>query len=490
MRKNLDLSVAILAAGLGTRMKSRQAKVLHCAGGRTLIEHVVAAAVRLVPPERVLVVVGHQAGDVKRAVLSVPCFQRVRFVHQARQLGTGHALMAARRQLEHSAQNLLVLYGDAPLLGEATLRGLIEAHLDSGAACTLLTTELDDPTGYGRIIRDRDAGGPNQGKLIEIVEEKACTAAQAAIKEINPGIYCFRTRLLFEHIRRLDRNNPSREFYLTDMAGVLRRAGRRVETRSVMPPEELLGINTRAELAAMDSRLRGRKAQELMQAGVTILRPETCAIDPQVEIGADSVIGPCVALYGTTRIGENCTVKPFSTLRDSVLENEVAVEECCWLEGARVARGARIGPFARLRAGTEIGPEAHIGSFVETKKIRMGRGAKAMHLSYLGDAVIGKDVNIGAGAVTCNYDGEKKNRTVIEDGAFVGTNSSLVAPVKVGKGAYVAAGSTITANVPSGALGLGRARQENKKGWVAGRKKQERRKKRTNGKVSRSWRPG
>lgn len=482
MRKNLDLSVAILAAGLGTRMKSRHAKVLHCAGGRTLIEHVVAVAVRLVPPERVLVVVGHQAGAVKQTVLSVPGFQKVRFVHQARQLGTGHALMAARRQLEHSAQNLLVLYGDAPLLGEATLRGLIEAHLDSGAACTLLTTELDDPSGYGRIIRDPDAGGPregpnqgpNQGKLIEIVEEKACTPAQAAIKEINPGIYCFRTRLLFEHIRRLDRYNPSREFYLTDMAGVLRRAGRRVETRKVMPPEELLGINTRAELAAMDSRLRERKAQELMLSGVTILRPETCAIDPQVEIGADSVIGPCVALYGATRIGENCTVKPFSTLRDSVLENEVAVEECCWLEGARVARGARIGPFARLRAGTEIGPQAHIGSFVETKKIRMGRGAKAMHLAYLGDAVIGKDVNIGAGAVTCNYDGEKKNRTVIEDGAFVGTNSSLVAPVKVGKGAYVAAGSTITANVPSGALALGRARQENKKGWVAERKKKRR----------------
>jgi bifunctional UDP-N-acetylglucosamine pyrophosphorylase/glucosamine-1-phosphate N-acetyltransferase len=457
----MDLSVVILAAGLGTRMKSKQAKVLHRAGGRTLVEHVVAVAARLTAPSRIFVVIGHQADAVRQALSG----RGVEFIHQPEQLGTGHALLVGREQLAGSAANLLVLYGDVPLLSEATLRGLLDVHAGSGAACSLLTTEVGEPFGYGRILRGAD------GEVTEIVEQKACSAEQARIREINPGIYCFRTAALFEHIGKLDRNNPAREYYLTDMVGILRRAGLPLRSSKVADAREVLGINTRAELAAMDALFRERKARELMLAGVTIQRPETCIIDPDVVIGPDTVIGPCVALYGQTTIGEDCVVQPFTTIRNSTLDAGVTIEECCWLEEARVGRGARIGPFARLRPGSDIGAEAHIGNFVETKKTRLGRGSKANHLAYLGDAVVGEGVNVGAGVITCNYDGVNKNQTVIEDGAFVGTNSSLVAPVKVGQGAYVAAGSVITAEVPAGALALGRARQENKEGWVAKKKR-------------------
>jgi bifunctional UDP-N-acetylglucosamine pyrophosphorylase/glucosamine-1-phosphate N-acetyltransferase len=453
-----DLGIVILAAGFGTRMKSKLAKVLHQAGGRTLIEHVVGTAAKLVPPERIFVVVGHQADAVCQAVR-----KPVNFIHQTEQRGTGHAIMVGREALSGVAENLLVLYGDGPLITESTLRGLLSAH-GAGAGVTLLTTDLDDPTGYGRIIRDAS------GRLVEIVEQKACTPEQAAIREINPGIYVFRTKALFDHVGELKTNNPAKEYYLTDMAGILRAAGFAVETRQAPDAHEVLGINTRAELAQMDALFRDRKAHELMLAGVTILRPETCVIDQDVEIGADTVIGPSVALYGSTRIGENCVVRPFTTIRDTVIDDGVTVEESCWMEKARVERGAKIGPYARLRSGAEIGPDAHVGNFVELKKARLGRGSKASHLAYLGDATIGDGVNIGAGVITCNYDGVNKNETVVEDGAFVGTNSSLVAPVKVGKGAYVAAGSVITQDVPPGSLALGRARQEVKEGWVEKKK--------------------
>ncbi len=455
-----DLAVVILAAGLGTRMKSRRAKVLHRAGGRALVEHVVAVARRLVPPERIFVVVGHQAEEVQGVLASTG----VCFIHQAKQLGTGHAVLVGRKRLQRAAENLLVLYGDTPMLTEGTLRRLGDRHQASGAACTLLTMETDSASDYGRILR-----GPG-GALLDIVERKACTPKQIAIREVNPGIYCFRAGPLFAHIGKLRRDNPAREYYLTDVPRLLRSAGLGVETLPV-EPAEALGINTRAELAAMDARLRDRKARELMEAGVTIFRPETCVLDPDVEVGADSVLGPWVALYGSTRLGRNSTVRPFSTLRDCVLEDDVMVHECVWMEGARVAGGAQVGPFARLRPGTEIGPQVKIGSFVETKKARIGRATLAQHLAYLGDAVIGEKVNIGAGTITCNYDGEKKNMTVIEDNVFVGTNSSLVAPVRVGTGSYIAAGSVITEDVPPGALALGRARQVNKEGWVTARKK-------------------
>jgi bifunctional UDP-N-acetylglucosamine pyrophosphorylase/glucosamine-1-phosphate N-acetyltransferase len=464
MSQDRDLAVVILAAGLGTRMKSKLAKVLHQAGGRTLIEHVATTAAKLTAPERIFVVVGHQADAVRQVVNAAPGLERVQFLHQAEQLGTGHAVMIGREQLTGIAKNLLVLYGDGPLLGEATLRGLVEAHRENGAGVTLLTTNLDDPTGYGRIIRDAD------GKLLEIVEQKACTPEQAAIREINPGIYVFQTAALFDHIGELGTDNPAKEYYLTDMAAVLRRAGHKVETRPVADAHEVLGINTRAELAIMDREFRDRKAQLLMLSGVTIYRPETCVIDQTVEIGADTVIGPSVALYGNTRIGEDCVIRPFNTLRDTVVADGVTIHESCWMESASVERGASVGPYSRLRPGAEVGEEAHVGNFVELKKTRLGRGSKASHLAYLGDATVGENVNIGAGVITCNYDGERKNQTLIEDGSFVGTNSSLVAPVKVGQGAYVAAGSVITQDVPAGSLALGRARQEVKEGWVEKKK--------------------
>lgn len=450
-----DLSIVILAAGLGTRMKSRRAKVLHRAGGRSLIEHVVRLAARFASPDRTFVVIGHQA-DAVRTVLSA---SGVQFIEQTEQLGTGHALLVGRAQLETAARNLLVLYGDVPLLSEATVKSLIDLHTASGCACTVLTTDVDQPFGYGRILRGAD------GKVTGIVEQKACTQEQANIREINSGIYCFRTALLFEHIGKLGRDNPAREYYLTDMFHLLRGAGHTLESLKVADPSEVLGINNRAELAAMDALLRDRKARELMLSGVTLIRPETCVIDSDVEIGTDSVLGPCVALYGKTRIGADCTVRPFTTIRDSELADKVTVEECCWIENTRVDSGAKIGPYARLRPGSEIGPDVHIGNFVETKKTKMGRGSKANHLAYLGDATVGEGVNIGAGTITCNYDGVHKHPTTIEDGAFVGTNNSLVAPVTIGKGAYTAAGSTITEDVPAGGLAIGRGRQVNKENW-------------------------
>lgn len=463
-RVSTDFAVAILAAGLGTRLKSKTAKVLHRAGGRALIEHVVRTALSLAPPERVFVVIGHQA-DAVRELLSA---SGVRFIHQREQLGTGHALMFGREQLEHAATHLLVLYGDVPLITEATLARLMNAHVNERAACTLLTVELDDPAQYGRIVRD------GSGQIADIVEFKSCTAEQRRIREINAGIYCFRTDALFAHIAAVSNRNKAGEYYLTDVPALMRQAGLKVVALKETSAEVVLGINTREELASLDSLLRSRKIRELMNAGVTIYRPETCVIDPDVEIGPDSAIGPCVALYGRTRIGDNCVVRPFSSLYDAMLEDGAVVHECCWLERTRVGSRASIGPFARLREGSEIGPDARVGNFVETKKTRLGRKSKALHLAYLGDATVGENANIGAGTITCNYDGVNKNPTTIEDGVFVGTNSSLVAPVRLGRNSYIAAGSVITEDVPEDALAVGRGRQVNKEGWVKAKREKQR----------------
>ena len=455
-----DLAVAILAAGLGTRMKSSIAKVLHRAGGRALIEHVVRVALELAPAERVFVVVGHQAEAVRQLLNPYG----VRFVYQREQLGTAHALLVGREQLEAAARHLLVLSGDVPVLTSQTLRRLVEAHLDASAAATLLTVELDEPAQYGRILRDAD------GHLADIVEYKSSTPEQAAIREVNAGIYCFLSGPLFAHIDKVSNQNKAGEYYLTDLPALLRRASDPVRAVQVGEPREVLGVNTRVELAGLDALLRERKARDLMLSGVTIYRPETCLIDPDVEVGTDSVIGPCVALYGGTWLGRGCVVRPFSTLADTVLEDRAMVHECCWLELAHVGSKASIGPFARLRPGSEIGAEATVGNFVETKKTRLGRGSKAQHLAYLGDATIGENVNIGAGTITCNYDGEKKHATRIEDGVFIGTNTSLVAPLRVGKNAHVAAGSVVTEDVPEDSLVIARARQSTKEGWTRRRR--------------------
>ena len=455
-----DFATVILAAGLGTRMKSRQAKVLHQAGGKTLIELVAATAVRLVPREQVYVVVGHQADRVQRAVQGL----EVRFLRQEKQLGTGHAVLIGREPLAKAAR-LLVLYGDCPLVSAATLGGLMQCHVESGAAATVLTTRLADPTGYGRMVR-----GP-AGDIRAIVEEKAATPAQRAITEINSGMYCFETGPLFDCLAGVRPDNSAGEYYLTDVIGCLVGKGLRVEGYTINEASEVLGINTRVELAEVDNLLRGRKVRELMLEGVTIQRPETVTVDLEVSIGEDTVLEPFVQILGRTSIGSGCRIRSYAVISDSVLGDEVLVEPYSWVNESEVERGVHIGPYARLRTGNVVEAEASVGNFVELKKTRLGARSKAMHLAYLGDATIGADVNVGAGTITCNFDGVVKNPTIIEDGVFVGSNSTLVAPIRVGAGSYLAAGSVFTEDVEPGALGIGRSRQTVKPGWAVRRKK-------------------
>ena len=454
------LNVVILAAGLGTRMKSRKAKVLHEAGGLPLIEHVVRTAIRLAPPERVFVIVGCQGEAVRAAVESYG----VGFIEQREQKGTGHALMAARERLEPLGGLLLVLYGDCPLLSADTLRRLIERQQSSGAAATVLTAVIDEPYGYGRILRDE------QGLIRAIVEEKAASEAERAVKEINSGIYCFRAEPLWQHIACIRPDNPAREYYLTDVIGILRQAGFAVEPMLVANPAEVLGVNTRVELAQVDCWLRRSKARELMLEGVTIRLPETVSIDADVQVGRDTVIEPFVQLLGRTVIGEECRIGTGALLRHARLGNRVDVRAYSVIEEAHLEDDSRAGPYARLRPGTHLAAGAAVGNFVEVKNARLGAGSKANHLAYLGDADIGAGVNIGAGAITCNYDGERKHRTRIGDGVFVGSNATLVAPVELAEGCYVGAGSVITEPVPPDALALGRARQVIKEGWVKKRR--------------------
>lgn len=456
----VSASAVILAAGLGTRMKSRRAKVLHEAGGLPLIEHVVRAVLGILPPEKVFVVVGRQAGEVQAAV------QRygVSFIHQPEQKGTAHAVLCGRSVLEPPGGLLLVLYGDCPLLSAATLRRLVETHRASRAAATVITTLLEDPTGYGRIVRDAE------GRVEAIVEQKAAAPDQLAIREINSGIYCFISELLWPRLEAVRPDNPAAEYYLTDVVALLRRDGYTVEALRVDEPAEVLGVNTRVELAEADRILRQRKARQLMLEGVTILLPETVRLDCDVRVGADTVIEPFVAILGRSTIGCDCRIGAGSILRDVEVGERVEVRPYTVAEQARVEDDARVGPFARLRPGTHVGAGAHVGNFVEMKNARLGRGSKANHLAYLGDAVIGADVNIGAGTITCNYDGERKHPTRIGDRVFVGSNATLVAPIELADDCYVGAGSVITDPVPSEALALGRARQVIKEGWVRRRR--------------------
>jgi bifunctional UDP-N-acetylglucosamine pyrophosphorylase / glucosamine-1-phosphate N-acetyltransferase len=454
------INVVILAAGLGTRMKSKRAKVLHRAGGLTLIEHVVNTASRITPPERITVVVGHQAAEVREVLKA----KGVRFATQHEQKGTGHALMISRDGMLPS-DLIAVLYGDGPLLSAATLQALIERQKHSSGAATLITTSLDDPTGYGRVIFDQ------QGNVQDIIEEKAATAEQRALRLVNSGIYCFRADQLWKHIGEIGTNNPAREYYLTDIAAILNRAGHKVSAMEVADPQELLGINTRIELAGVDRIFRDRKVRELMLEGVTIEKPETVTIDSQVRIGMDSIVEPFAQILGNTEIGQECRIGACSIIHDSRLADRVEVGPFTIIGTSSVQENAHVGPYARLRMGNHVEAGAHIGNFVELKKTRFGAGAKANHLAYLGDSSIGDRVNIGAGTITCNFDGVAKHETHIGDDAFIGSNSTLVAPIEVGEGGYVGAGSVITDPVPPKALALGRARQVNKEGWV--RKKKE-----------------
>ncbi len=454
------LNSIVLAAGLGTRMKSNKAKVLHEAGGQALVEHVLDAAAVAVSPENMIVVVGHQADKVQQLLAPRGC----QFVTQTEQRGTGHAVEICR-SLAGQDGLTLILYGDCPLLTPATISQLVETQRSGSFAATLITTMLERPTGYGRIIHAED------GSVAAIVEEKAATPDQKMIGEINSGIYCVDSALLWKYVGRIPPNPASGEIYLTDLVEILRGAGHRVAALRLEDPNEILGINQRLELAEADRILRARKTRQLMLAGVTIFQPETVAIDPHVQIGQDTVISAFTQILGKTKIGSECHIGAGSVIRDSVIADSVRVGEYCFVGTSVVESGAQIGPFSRLRQENYVEAGAHIGNFVELKKTRFGARSKAMHLAYLGDSNIGAGVNIGAGTITCNYDGVNKHITEIGENVFVGSNSTLVAPVRLEAESYVAAGSVITHSVPSDALAVGRSRQLNKPGWVSKKRK-------------------
>ena len=455
-------AIAIMAAGKGTRLKSKHPKVLHEVGGKPLLAHVIAAAQQVIPAKDIYVIVGHEADRVRQAVQDAG----VGFVLQEPQRGTGHALMSAGKALADYDQ-VIVLSGDAPLITPETIQKLRDFHQHRKAAMTILSAQLESPTGYGRVIRK--AAGSDEVRTI--VEEKSCTPEQRKMREINSGFYAFSLKPLLANIERLKTNNPHGEYYLTDMAQVLREAKERVVAIKTGNASEILGSNTRAELADLDQKVRRNKCLKLMAEGVTIFYPESCVIDAEVEVEPDTVIEPFVQLLGHTRIGADCRIRSYSVIHNSQIGESVLVRPGCVLDDARVASGAVLGPYSHLRPGSEIGEGAHVGNFVETKKVRLGKRSKANHLTYLGDAEIGEDVNIGAGTITCNYDGVHKHKTVIQDGVFVGSDSTLVAPVKLGKGAYVGAASCITDDVPENSLALGRAKQIVKEGWA--KKKRE-----------------
>lgn len=448
-------SVLILAAGKATRFKSDHSKMLHRLAGRLLGDYVLRAA-QYAAPQRTYMVIGHGAAQVRKE-LGRP---GVTFIEQKEQLGTGHALLEARAELEQCpSAHLLVLVGDTPLLRTETVRALEEAHAASGADATVLTARLDDPTGYGRIVRSGE-------HVAAIREEKVATAEERRIQEVNSGIMAFSREALLAHLKELSAENAQKEFLLTDLVEIFNRHGLKVAAFPAKDSGSVIGVNDRWELAQVEKVLRLRKARDLARDGVTLLAPEFTYVDDEVEVGRDTIIEPGVSLRGATRVGRGCVLGPYSTLTDAVLGDHVTIRPCSVISASQVASGATVGPFAHLRDGAVIGSQVRIGNFVEVKKSRVGQGSKASHLTYLGDATLGANVNIGAGTVTCNYDGEKKNPTVIADGCFVGSGSMLVAPVEIGKDAFVAAGSTITANVPPESLALGRAEQVVKEGWV------------------------
>ena len=459
----MALHVVVLAAGKGTRMKSARPKVLHSLAGRPIIEHVLRTVDQL-NAESTVLVVGHGADEVRAALPGRPA---LKFVVQSPQLGTGHALLQAEPALEGRTGTLLLLYGDVPLLEAATLSRLLEHHRSTRAVATVLTAALDDPYGYGRIVRD------DQGRIARIVEERDASAGERAIREINSGIYALELAPLFQALHGLATDNAQGEYYLTDLVTMYRHAKRKVETLCLESAVELRGVNSRVDLADLTKAVRTKKAREVMLAGATLEDPDATYIDADVSIGADTIIGPGVILEGTTAIGERCRIHAGVRVTNTTVGDDVTILDRSVIVESRVASRARIGPFSNVRPGSDIGEDAHVGNFVELKKTRLGRKAKANHLAYLGDATIGEAANIGAGTITCNYDGVNKHPTVIEDGAFIGSDSQLVAPVRVGRGAYVAAGSTITQDVPAEALAIGRGRQENKPGWAAKRQKAE-----------------
>lgn len=457
----MSLAIVIMAAGKGTRLKSRRPKVLHAIGGKPLLGHVIAAAAKVVDAADIYVIVGHESERVRAAVAGTG----VKFVEQAEQLGTGHAIKCAAPAIA-GYDNFLVLSGDAPLIRPETIALVRDFHAAEGAAMTLLSALPENSYGYGRVLRK----APGSAEVASIVEEKAATAEQKTVREINSGMYGFRTSAVLKHLGELRTDNPQAEYYLTDMAAILGRAGERVVAVAAPDANEILGANTIAELVALDAEMRRKTAARLMALGVTIFKPETCVIDAEVEIGPDTVVEPGVQILGASRIGSDCLIRTGSILESAQLADNVLVRPYSLIVESTVGAGAKIGPFAHVRPGSEVGEEAHVGNFVEIKKVKLGQGAKANHLTYLGDAEVGAATNIGAGVITCNYDGVNKHLTQIGAGVFVGSDSTLVAPLTVGDGAYIGAGSCITQSVPGDALAVGRSRQVIREGWAVGKR--------------------
>ncbi len=436
-------------------MKSRIPKILHQVAGLPMIDRVLAAA-SAVNPASITLVVGHGADAVRQHLAARP---EVKFAVQEPQLGTAHALQQAGPALEGCRGTLLLLSGDVPLLTGDTLTRLIDTHGKAGAAATVVTAQVERPYGYGRIVR-------TDGQIARIVEERDASPSERQIGEINSGIYAFDMAPLFDALGAVASQNMQGEFYLTDLVSIYRRRGLAVEALLIDDPDEIRGVNSRTELAEVSALVRQKKNEELMAAGVTIVDPATTYVETNVVVGPDTVLHPGVILQGQTRIGAACEIHANVRIVDSVIGDRATVNDFCVITGATIENGASVGPFAYLRPESVLGPGSRVGTFVELKKTTLGPGSKANHLSYLGDATIGADVNIGAGTITCNFDGRTKARTVIEDNAFIGSDTQLVAPVRVGTGAYVAAGSSIVRDVPGGALGIARARQTNLEGWV------------------------
>jgi len=452
-----DLRILVLAAGKGTRMKSRKAKVLHSVGGHTLVGHVLRAALPV--SKDILVVVGHQADTVKALLTEVV------FVDQKEQLGTGHALMCAREALNGFTGDLLVLPGDVPLIQTETIQQFVRFHREGKFQASVLTADVANPHGYGRIVRRND------NEIAGIVEHRDASPEVLSISEINSSIYIFNTPLLFDALAKVRNENAQSEYYLTDVIGILSAGGKKVGVWKSPQADEILGINTRQEIAYTERAMRRRKCDELMSAGVTILDPASTFIDADVQIGTDTVIYPSVQIYGPSVIGEDATIHSFSRITNAQVGARTTVLEGCIVDDSKIGEDVTMGPYARLRPGVLLADKVKVGNFVEIKKSTFGKGSKAMHLAYIGDTTIGTNVNIGAGVITVNYDGTKKYPTIIEDDAFVGSDSQLIAPIRVGKGGFVAAGSTITEDVPAESLAIGRGRQVNKENRAPHRKK-------------------
>jgi len=471
MKRETDLegiATVILAAGKGTRMKSELVKVLHPILGLPMLSYPIELSLKGIKAEKTIVVVGHQADRIQGMFKNF----KIDIALQEKQLGTGHAVLQAIPFLQSFSGTVLILCGDVPLVELETLRSFIDTYKENGSTLSVLAAVVEEPFGYGRILRN------SEGWLEKIVEEKDASEKERMIREINTGIFCVKAPFLMEGLREIGKENAQGEYYLTDLVEVAKKRGLRCSAHIVADPVEVMGINTRVDLAMANDVLRQKKLKDLMLSGVTVVDPKTTYVDRTVEVGKDSILYPNCHLQGRTKIGERCIIEPSSKVSDSIIGNDVTIRSNSVITESKIEEGASIGPFAHLRPLSEVKAQAKIGNFVEVKKSVIGKGSKANHLSYIGDSLLGEDVNIGAGTITCNYDGFEKHQTIIGNRVFVGSNVELVAPVKVGNDSSIGAGTTVTKDVPEGALAISRVKQKNIKRW--NKKIEHRRKKMRN----------